>query len=1389
MTDLTEGSRAQDALSASESRFRSLAALTADWYWEQDEQLRFRSTPEMSTLRAGTRREDYVGKTRWELAGASLDDPRWAAHAALLARHEVFRDFEYERTPGRWVSVSGEPVFDAAGRFAGYRGVSREVTQRKRYEEALRRLGRLYAALSALNEAIPRMKGPEGLLQRACDIAASSGEFLRATIRTREAGTAWTRVAATSGVHGDVVARHPVSLDPLVPEGRTVVADVFRSGRVVVVTDLDSDARLAHLRTSSLLEGTRSLGVFPIRQRGEVAAVLILHGRHPEAFEGDMRSLLERMADALSYGLEFLDTEQRLRDTFERAGVGIAHVALDGRLLRVNPALCELLGYDAGELVGRSVKDISHPDDRNVTDEDRARLRSGEADSLRFEKRYLRKDGTPVWVWLTVALARNAAGQPAYEISFIEDVTARKRAEADRAKVGRMYASLSAVNELVSRALGERQLLQGACEVAVGSGAFQLALVRLADVEAGLGRIAAYSGPQRMPWLHRPLSLNAASPDAQSLALQAWRGRAPVFSSVSPDSQGSEFARQSAAVGTRSAAAFPLFRGRACIGALLLNSTDPDVFDGETRSLLERMAEAVSRGLDRLAADEALQRFRLAMDASADAIVLVDCTTLRFIDVNDTLCRLLGYTRAELLNMHAYDVLPISSEALRAAYAELIADPSRTGHLRSQYICKDGSRIAIESTRHVLRAGERWMLVAISRDTRERDRAEAERAALVERDQGLVQALGEIIYDWRPQADALAWEGDYERILGYPAAEMGTDTASWTSRVHPHDLRAVLTEVETAKRERRRYDLEYRFRHRDGRYLWMHDRGVLFFDERGELSRLLGVLVDVNARRQAENALLGIVQATAAPLLVVDREGKTLFANPAAGVLFGRPVAELENTFLGLPLTDSRPTQVEVKLPDGSSRTTEMQFVAAELGGRGVLVVSLHDLSERKRYEQHIERLANHDALTGLPNRSLLRDRVEQAIVHAQRTAGFVALMFVDLDQFKFVNDSWGHGAGDALLLEVGRRLSATMRAGDTVARLGGDEFVVLLCDLQREGDAALVAEKVAEALARPVEADGRTLQVSASIGISTYPGDGDDLDSLLQCADAAMYRAKDAGRNGYQYYSAEMGVHARLRVETEAGLRRALEHGELLLHYQPQVSLAGGEVRGFEALMRWSHPERGMVSPAQFIPVAEDSGLILPMGKMALQVACAQAAHWSAEGHGAMRVAVNLSARQFWRGSVAEVVREALVQSGLPADRLELEITESVVARDLQQVMRTLRELRAMGVSVAIDDFGTGYSSLAYLRSLPINKVKIDRSFIHEIPVDAQAAALVAEIIRLAHVLSLEVVAEGVETAEQARFLRDAGCEAMQGFYFSRPLSQADSSALLSTRRRLVID
>lgn len=440
----------------------------------------------------------------------------------------------------------------------------------------------------------------------------------------------------------------------------------------------------------------------------------------------------------------------------------------------------------------------------------------------------------------------------------------------------------------------------------------------------------------------------------------------------------------------------------------------------------------------------------------------------------------------------------------------------------------------------------------------------------------------------------------------------------------------------------------------------------------------------------------------------------------------------------------------------------------------------LHDVTDMKRYQEQLERQANYDALTGLANRNLLRDRLDQAIAAADRYSRSAMVLFVDLDNFKLINDTLGHMIGDALLVEVARRLSDCVRLGDTVARVAGDEFVVVLSDQGNEERGHEAIAGLQRSLGEPCEIQGNEITVTASIGAAMYPYDASDPESLVRLADVAMHRAKEMGRNSYQFYREEMTARIRHRVALEGGLRRALERGEFELYYQPQFEVTSRRVIGMEALIRWENPILGIVSPDNFIPLAEETGLIVPIGTWVLRTACAFAEDVRRDGLGEMIVAVNLSARQFRQKDLVRSVAAILADTGLDPRLLELEITESMVMHNVEEVFDTLRELQAMGVKLSVDDFGTGYSSLAYLKRFPVHRLKIDRSFVKDIGTDSDDTAIVRSIIALAHALQLEVIAEGVETAAQLDFLRKAGCEQVQGYLLSRPLTSARLRELL---------
>jgi diguanylate cyclase (GGDEF)-like protein/PAS domain S-box-containing protein len=440
----------------------------------------------------------------------------------------------------------------------------------------------------------------------------------------------------------------------------------------------------------------------------------------------------------------------------------------------------------------------------------------------------------------------------------------------------------------------------------------------------------------------------------------------------------------------------------------------------------------------------------------------------------------------------------------------------------------------------------------------------------------------------------------------------------------------------------------------------------------------------------------------------------------------------------------------------------------------------VNDITEIIDYQQQLERQANYDALTGLANRNLLQDRLRQAIAYAQRRSRQLALLFIDLDNFKLVNDSLGHEVGDRLIRDVGLRLKACMREDDTVSRLGGDEFVVALFDVENDDFVLQAMQRLFTEMARRFQIGGHDLYVTCSIGVSLYPRDGGDDVTLLRNADTAMYQAKEQGRNGFHFYTPDMNDRAVKRLVLETRLRSALERNEFSVLYQPILDLHSGKVSAVEALVRWTDPIAGLVLPAQFIPIAEETGLILPIGDWVLRTACAQGKAWQEAGLPAVNIAVNLSARQFERDKLVSSVAGALQASGLAPHCLELELTESLLMRNPHKVVEMLRALKAIGIGLSIDDFGTGYSSLSHLRQFPVDRLKIDRSFIQDLHDDVDGAPIISAVTSLGRSLNMRVVAEGVETAEQLRFVREHRCDEAQGDLFCKPLTADEVGALL---------
>ena len=565
-------------------------------------------------------------------------------------------------------------------------------------------------------------------------------------------------------------------------------------------------------------------------------------------------------------------------------------------------------------------------------------------------------------------------------------------------------------------------------------------------------------------------------------------------------------------------------------------------------------------------------------------------------------------------------------------------------------------------------------------------------------------------------------------------------------------------------------------------------------------------VVVLNGNERARATLASIGDA----VLSTDSSWHVSFINPIAEELLGwtsmqavgRHVSEVFQVLDGFT-RERIVSQMELAIQEGRTiilpsncllvrrdgRELHIEDSAApihDIGGAFAgMVVVFHDVSESRTITQKMSHLAEHDELTSLPNRSLLRDRLEHGITLARRNGRQMAVLFIDLDHFKHINDSLGHLIGDQILKAVAQRIGPCIRSSDTVSRQGGDEFVVLLSEINRAEDAGLIAEKIRTAVTEPYTIDNHYLHLTASIGVSVYPNDGEDATALIQYADTAMYHAKEKGRNNSQFFKDDMNARAAERQIIREDLRHALTRSEFFLLYQPTINLVSGAITGFEALIRWRHPTRGVLSPASFIPIAEECGLIIPIGEWVLREACAQAQQWLAADLKFATIAVNISAVEFRSDRFFDGVCRIVRTTGLEPRYLTLELTETAVMRDFEATSIVLRALSTMGVRIAVDDFGTGYSNLSYLKRFPINTLKLDRSFIHDLPESADVGTIVSSVIRMAHCLHLQVVAEGVETLQQLQFLQSHDCGEGQGYYFSKPVDPNECRSLLQVTRQ----
>jgi diguanylate cyclase (GGDEF)-like protein/PAS domain S-box-containing protein len=1159
--------------------------------------------------------------------------------------------------------------------------------------------------------------------------------------------------------------------------------------------------------------------VLPLTVAGQPIASLELRTsaqRVPGAAElGQLRAL----ADDLSYAIGRLQrdakrrsvaaSERRLRATFEHAGVGITRVGADGRFIEVNHKFCEMLGYTRDELIGRPTVEVTVPGDYGAAAALRAEaLLAGKSLSI-AEKRYLRKDGSQVWVRRTMSPAFEE-GKAHDVISIVEDVTDRKLAQEGLAS--------------------EHTLLRTIID----------ALPHYIYVKGKDGRISLAN----QSWL-----------EARGLTMSQVRGKT-VHDIFPPD-----IARQ-----METQEGVILDSGEELIDVeqhVVFTKPDASAHDrwslttkvplrepdgtiigvvGISRDITER--KRIERELR-----EYVERFELAARATSDVIWDWDLNagTLWW---GEGIEKLFQYRREDIdptVESWTSRIDPAEVHAVEAAINEAVRGDASFWSADYRFRRADGAYADVYDRAFIMRDehGKAVRMIGAMMDISQRKRAERERA--------MEHALSQVLSQSRSVEETLP------RLISTICAAMGwAYGARWVWDPAAGNLRRAEwwadcdLDFEAADRQ---YWLELGPAHSGGvlRRAWLEERPTWLSD----------IGLEPGFRRSPSAAKLGFRSAYALPILAHDervgvmeffgREVRepdeallqvTTAVASQIGQFIRRKQAEdslqeseqqlramFENADVGISVTGldlrylrvndkycsivgyTREEMLALRVPDlnlpenvapltayresvlagaAANQTREKQLVRkdgeliwvsmaislvrAADGSPRYFIAVIQDISENKRAaaalkesEEQFRRLAHYDSLTRLPNRSLFYDRLAHGIAQARRNVWTLAVLFIDVDRFKHVNDTFGHTAGDQLLKQVSERLTECVRSDDTVGRLSGDEFAIVLSRVAAPEDAATVAQKIVDELNLPFQLEGTELFVTASIGITVYP----------------MYRAKDRGRNNYQFYTPEMNRRTREMLNMEGELRRALERDEFVMHYQPKVSLATGQITGVEALLRWRHPERGLVPPGDFIPLLEETGLIVQAGERVLDLVCEQIKCWQREGIEPLPVAVNLSARQFLAPDLAGTIRRVLEAYDVKPALVEVEITESAIMTNADEAIRTLETLEALGVKTSVDDFGTGYSSLGYLKRFPLHALKIDRSFVRDITSDPDDATITQAVISMAHSLQLKVVAEGVETEAQLEFLERYGCDEVQGFLYSKPIPGDECGAMIAEDRR----
>ncbi len=1052
-------------------------------------------------------------------------------------------------------------------------------------------------------------------------------------------------------------------------------------------------------------------------------------------------------------------SEERYRALCNATSFGLAQLTSSGCFLEVNRAFCDILGYSREELLAHNELDVTHPADRKMEEHHHHQLLLGNRHKANWEKRYIRKDGATIWVNMTLSVSPKNTTKASYLWATVENISEQKRLQESLHRVAANLADTEGIS------------LAGTWKWNVATG----------DTMASEAVFHLFSLPPSSTPVPLETFLSRIHREDRPAVEQALR------KAIAEHTPYQTQYRLSLPNGTE--------RMILARGEMYTNSEDdaPCIMIGMVKDITQRKQTQE-------ALQESEQRFRQLFDNAVDGIFIADHDG-KYIDVNRSACNMLGYRRDELLGKRITDLIRESDHQRLAMDKEyFLQDVSHVQVAEWQLRHKNGTYIPVEISARILPDGL-WM--AIARDIRERKQTQL----ALERYAAEVQDL----YDNAPCGyHSLDRDGIFVQInqtelswLGYTREEVVgkkkiTELLSSDSQNKFYEYFPKLLETGRTR------DLEVDMVRKDGTVLPVLLNASALFDDQGKFIATRTTLYDMTELAEAQKKLqqaAAVFEHTNDAIIIANADRIISAVNKAFSNITGYQPDEVIGKTTRLLVSEPQDNEFYRTLWSALEQNGQWQ---GEIWGRrksGEIfpawesitavkdkngkvtdyIAIFSDITAIKETEKKLRKLAYHDPLTGLPNRLLFNDRMSQALAYAKRHQTRVALLLLDLDRFKLINDTLGHTAGDQLLQAIGARLHDAIREEDTVARLGGDEFAIILTQLTDTRDAALLAQKAVQLVSQPIHIAGQGLTISTSIGIGVYPDDANDAESLSKAADSAMYSAKDKGRNAYEFYTQDMTKTATELLTIDRELRNAVRRDEFVLFYQPKIDLATGSIVGLEALIRWENPADGLRLPNSFIYVAEETDLIESIGDWVFEAACKQIRQWRQANLPPVRVAINLSARQIKRPRFLEEMRRKLLAYQCTPDGfgLDIEVTETALQTDAN-IAGALKELKALGLKIAIDDFGTGYSSLNSLKHLPVDILKIDRSFIHGLPADSGNKAITSAIIAMGHSLGMHVIAEGIETQEQLHFVMGQHCDEAQGFLFFPPLPASECEGFL---------